>query len=137
MMKHLLFPVIVTIFSVPIQAQHGDVNLSGEQYVETQLALLNGVTEMLNLPTITDAPDEVAVGIQQLVGHLRVLATYKQEIPALELEKAQAGANKKARTHAAGQAFLAAINKTAANNFYNSSKLAGAIRELSIALELL
>lgn len=71
------------------------------------------------------------------MGHLRVLAAYKQEIPAPDLKKAQSAANKKARTHAVGQAFLAAINKTAANNFYNSSKLADAIRELSLALELL
>lgn len=137
MMKHLLFPAIVAILALPTQAQNGGEKLSGAQYVETQLTLLNGVTEMLNIPSIANAPDEVATGIQQLTGHLRVLAAYKQEIPASELEKAQAVANKKARTHAAGQAFLAAINKTAANNFYNSSKLADAIRELSVALELL
>lgn len=136
-MKYRLLPALVAILALPAQAQNGGEKLSGAQYVETQLTLLTGVTEMLNIPSLADAPDEVAAGIQQLVGHLRVLAAYKQEIPAPDLEKAQSAANKKARTHAVGQAFLAAINKTAANNFYNSSKLADAIRELSLALKLL
>lgn len=136
-MKHLLILTGIAVLTLPAQAQQNAESLSGAQYVETQLTLLNGVTEMLSIPSIAEAPDEVAAGIQQLLEYLRVLAACKQEIPATELEAAQAAANQKARTHALGQAFLAVINKTSANNFYNSCKLADAIRELSEILELL
>lgn len=127
----------VSVMSVSASAEVSAERISGVQYVKTQLTLLNGITEMLNIPTIADGPDEVADGIRQLVVYLRSLAACKTEIPAEELAKAEAAANKNQRTHAAGQAFLAAINKTAANNFYNSSQLAEVIRELSEVLEQL
>lgn len=119
------------VFSGTATAEVSAERISGVQYVKTQLTLLNGITEMLNIPTIADGPDEVADGIRQLVVYLRSLAACKAEIPSEELAKAEAAANKNKQTHAAGQAFLAAINKTSDNNFYNSRKLAEVIRELS------
>lgn len=127
----------VSVMSVSASAEVSTERLTGAQYVKNQLTLLNGITEMLNIPTIADGPDEVANGIRRLLAYLRSLAACKTEIPAEELSKAEAAANKNERTHAAGQAFLAAIHKTAANNFYNSNQLAEVIRELSEVLELL
>lgn len=65
-MKYRLLPALVAILALPAPAQNGGEKLSGAQYVETQLTLLTGVTEMLNIPSLADAPDEVAAGIQQL-----------------------------------------------------------------------
>ncbi len=127
----------VIIISGATQAEASTDRLSGAQYVKTQLTLLNGITEMLNIPTIADGPDEVADGIRQLIVYLRCLVAYKEKIPAEELTKAEAAANRNKRTCTIGQAFLDAINKTANNNFYNSNKLAESIRELSEVLLLL
>lgn len=118
-------------------AQTAPENMTAAQYVETQMVIIQGVTNMLNVKTIAEGPDEVAEGICQLTAYLEALTANKAQLPAEELTKAQAEAKKKARTHAIGRDFLAAINKTSDNKFYNSQKLAEAIFAFSKALEQL
>lgn len=120
----------------PASAQAAQ-QVTASQYVETQLAILKGATELLTLEGIADAPAEVAAGLNQLAQMTAALASLKSTINTSELEAAEAEVRNDPETHMVGQAFIAAVSHVSANNFYNCEQLAIAVQTLSAAMEQL
>ena len=116
----------------PAVAQEETLTVS--DYIQAQLALLDGVTELLNMPTIAQDPSDAAKGVQQLTQYAAALASLKGQLNADELAAAQGALESDPAAQAIGAGLIAAINKLADNNFYNSAELANAVQQFAAAL---
>lgn len=120
----------------PASAQAAQ-QVTASQYVEAQLAILKGATELLTLEGIAANPAEVAAGLNQLAQMTAALASLKSSINAAELEAAEAEVRTDPETHMVGQAFIAAVTHVSSKNFYNCEQLAIAVQTLNAAMEQL
>ena len=116
----------------PAAAQEETLTVS--DYIQAQQALLGGVTELLNMPTVAQDPADTAKGVQQLAQYAAALASLKSQLNADELAVAQGALESDPSAQIIGAGFIAAVNKLADNNFYNSSELATAVQQFVAAL---
>ena len=116
----------------PAAAQEETLTVS--DYIQAQLALLGGVTELLNMPTVAQDPADTAKGVQQLAQYAAALASLKSQLNADDLAAAQGALESDPSAQIIGAGFIAAVNKLADNNFYNSSELATAVQQFVAAL---
>lgn len=117
----------------PAAAQ--EEKLTVADYIQTQLALLSGMNELLALPTIAEDPADVAKGVQVLTQYAAALVSMKGQLNAEELAAAQGALESNPAAQAIGSGFIAAVNKLADNNFYNSSELATAVQQFAAVLD--
>ncbi len=103
-------------------------------YIQTQQALLSGVTELLNLSHIAEQPDDVAEGIEYLTKYAAALVYLKGQLNADELATAQGNLESDPSAQTIGAAFIAAVNKLNDNQFYNSPRLASALQDFTALL---
>ena len=127
---------------VPAEAQQAGQDISASEFVEAQIAIIQGMTGLLTIkgiekeaPTVEKEAPTVAAGINQLAGMIQQLAPLKpaasaQDIAIIETELAD-----KARTSAA--ALQRALETTVENNFYNSPELAEAVQNFVAAFRML
>lgn len=132
--KHFILAAVPALVA-PVQAQEQGEALSASDFVQAQMNILKGITEMLNIKQIADAPQEVAAGINQLSGMLVQLAGCKptatpQEIATINAEMGD-------ETREVASALQQALQKTADNNFYNSQELIAAIQNFVAAMQSL
>ena len=132
--KHFILAAVPALVA-PAQAQLQSETLSASDFVQAQMNILKGITEMLNIKQIASDPQEVAAGINQLSGMLVQLAACKptatpQEIATINAEMGD-------ETMAIASALQQALQKTADNNFYNSQELLAAIQNFVAAMQSL
>ena len=111
-----------------------DQQITVEDYIRTQMAILNGVTELLTLDGIAEAPAEVAAAINQLSQHAAALVSLKGMVNADDLAAAQGNLEADASAQMIGAAFVKAVNDLADKNFYNSNELATAVQNFVAVL---
>lgn len=116
----------------PATAQEEELTVA--DYIQAQLALLSGMNELLSMPTIAQDPADVAKGVQQLTQYAAALVSIKGQLNAEELATAQGALESNPAAQAIGAGFIAAVNKLADNNFYNSSELATAVQQFAAVL---
>lgn len=118
---------VASVLVAPALAQEQAFTV--EDYIKTQMALLNGMTELLNSKSIADAPGEVAAAVNQLNQYAAVLVNLKGQLNADDLAVAQGQLEVDAAAQATGVAFIAAVNALAEKQFYNSNELATAVQQ--------
>lgn len=130
--KHFILAA-VPVLVAPAQAQLQSETLSASDFVQAQMNILKGVTEMLNIKQIANDPQEVATGINQLSSMLVQLAACKPAATPQEIAiiNAEMGTEAKAVSVALQQA----LQKTVDNNFYNSQELLAAIQNFVAAMQ--
>ena len=116
----------------PAVAQEETLTVS--DYIQAQLALLDGVTELLNMPTIAQDPSDAAKGLNQLTQYAAALVSMKGLLNADELATAQGALENNPAAQAVGAGFMQAVNRTMDNKFYNSNELATALRDFAAVL---
>ena len=124
--------VAVAVLVAPAVAQEQQITVA--DYILSQQALLGGVTELLNLPTIAEDPDSVAAAIEELTKYAVTLVSLKSELNAEELAIAQGNLESDPAAQAVGSGFISAVNQLNARQFYNSQRLATALQNFAAAL---
>lgn len=122
-------------FICTVNAQELDHSLSAAEFVQAQIHLLQGVTQILNIKHIAEAPQEAAAGINQLSGCILQLAASKPTATPEEIATIHTdiGTDAKAITSSLQQA----LQKTIDNNFYNSQELLTAIQHFVSCMQQL
>lgn len=123
---------VTTVLVAPAIAQ--EQTFTVKDYIQTQMALLNGMTELLNNKNIAEAPSEVAAAVKQLTQYAVVLVNLKGQLNADDLAAAQGNLEIDPVAQATGTAFVAAVQSLAEKNFYNSNELATAVQQFLAAL---
>ena len=136
MNKYLPLALIsVPAIICPSHAQDMGKTLSASEFVQAQMNILKGVTELLNIKSIADAPQEVAASINQLSAMLVALAQYKpvttpEEVALIETEFTE-------ETKEVSLALQQALQKTVDMNFYGSEELLAAIQNFANSMQQL
>ena len=125
---YLLFGALPAIIA-PAMAQQSDVSISASDFVQTQIAIIKSMTELLTMQGIAEAPQEVAAGINQLAGMVQQLTTLKPVATEADKEMIETELADQART--AALELQKALEATVANNFYNSQELADAVQNFA------
>ena len=120
---------------VPAEAQQVGQDISASEFVEAQIAIIQGMTGLLTIKGIEKEAPTVAAGINQLTGMIQQLAPLKPAASAQDAALIETELADKARTSAA--ALQRALEKTVENNFYNSQELAEAIQNFAAAFRML
>lgn len=118
------------IATAPAQEQKFTV----QDYIRTQMALLNGMNELLALKHIAEDPGDVAKAINQLTQYGAALVSLKSSLNADELAAAQGNLEADPSAQAIGAAFINAVNALADQNFYGSNELATAVQNFAAVL---
>lgn len=118
------------IATAPAQEQKFTV----QDYIRTQMALLNGMNELLALKHIAEDPGDVAKAINQLTQYGAALVSLKSSLNADELAAAQGNLEADPAAQATGGAFINAVNALADQNFYGSNELATAVQNFAAVL---
>ncbi|MBQ3217583.1 MAG: hypothetical protein IJB33_01765 [Akkermansia sp.] len=118
------------IATAPAQEQKFTV----QDYIRTQMALLNGMNELLALKHIAEDPGDVAKAINQLTQYGAALVSLKSSLNADELAAAQGNLEADPAAQAIGAAFINAVNALADQNFYGSNELATAVQNFAAVL---
>ncbi|MBQ7024933.1 MAG: hypothetical protein IJN29_15260 [Akkermansia sp.] len=118
------------IATAPAQEQKFTV----QDYIRTQMALLNGMNELLALKHIAEDPGDVAKAINQLTQYGAALVSLKSSLNADELAAAQGNLEADPAAQATGAAFINAVNALADQNFYGSNELATAVQNFAAVL---
>lgn len=133
-----VFPVLFATLPAlvaPVSAQQTEETISTSEFVETQLAIIKGMTGLLTVKGIENAPETVAAGINQLAGMVHQLAALK---PAATAEDAAVIETELAdQARAAALELQQALETTVERNFYNSQELADAIQNFAAAFQSL
>lgn len=127
-----LVPAAVAVVVAPAMAQDGQITVA--DYIQTQQALLSGVTELMNLPIIAEDPNDVAAAIEELTKYAAALVSLKGQLNADELAAAQGNLESDPVAQSVGAGFVAAVNKLNDNQFYNSPRLAAALQNFAALL---
>ncbi len=125
-----LAAVPAMIASAPAQEQQFTV----QDYIQNQMALLNGMNELLALKHISEDPGDVAKAINQLAQYGAALVSLKSQLNADELAAAQGNLESDPVAQATGAAFISAVNALADQNFYGSNELATAVQNFVAVL---
>lgn len=123
---------VTTILVAPAIAQ--EQSLTVEDYIKTQMLLLNGMTELLNNKNIAESPAEVADAVKHLTQYAVALVSLKGQLNADDLAAAQGNLEVDPAAQATGAAFVAAVHSLAEKNFYNSNELATAVQQFLAVL---
>ena len=131
---YLLFGALPAIIA-PAMAQQSDVSISAADFVQTQIAIIKSMTELLTMQGIAEAPQEVAAGINQLAGMVQQLAALQPKATAEDAAIIETELADKART--AALELQQALEATVERNFYNSQELADAIQNFAASFQAL
>ena len=118
----------------PAMAQQEE-NISATDFVEAQLAIIKGMTELLQVKGIENDPQSVANGINQLAGMVQQLAALQPQATAEDAAIIETELADKART--AALELQQALEATVERNFYNSQELADAIQNFAASFQAL
>lgn len=120
---------------LPATAQQTDQTISASEFVETQMAIIKGMTALLSVKGIESNPQAVAGGIDKLSEMVWKLSAIK---PAYDSRQAALVETELAdQARAAAQALQHALELTVEQNFYNSQELATAIQGFVAAFKAL
>ena len=119
----------------PAMAQQAEENISATDFVEAQLAIVKGMTELLQMKGIENDPQSVANGINQLAGMVQQLAALQPQATAEDAAIIETELADKART--AALELQQALEATVERNFYNSQELADAIQNFAASFQAL
>ena len=119
----------------PAVAQQADQTISVSEFVEAQIAVINGMTELLSVKGIEKDPQPVADGINQLAGMIHQLAALKPVATAEDAAIIETDYADKAR--AAATELHRVLELTVERNFYNSQALAEAVQNFAAAFRTL
>lgn len=119
----------------PAMAQQAEENISATDFVEAQLAIIKGMTELLQVKGIENDPQSVANGINQLAGMVQQLAALQPKATAEDAAIIETELADKART--AAMELQQALEATMERNFYNSQELADAIQNFAASFQAL
>lgn len=124
--------VVVATQITPAWAQSQQLTVEG--YIQTQQALIGGVTELLRLPSIAEDPDDVAVAIEELSKYAAALVSMKGQLDAEELAAAQGELEYDSSAQMIGAAFVSEVNKLNELQFYNCARLVSAMQNFAALL---
>lgn len=119
----------------PAAAQQMEQTISASDFVEAQLAIIDGMTGLLSIKDIAKDPNSVAAGINQLTGMVHQLAAVKPVATAEDAAIIETELAEKARTAAAR--LQQALEITVEHNFYNCQELAEAVQSFAAAFRSL
>lgn len=119
----------------PAMAQQAEENISASDFVEAQLAIVKGMTELLKMKGIENDPQSVANGINQLAGMVQQLAALQPQATAEDAAVIETELADQAR--AAALELQQALEATVERNFYNSQELADAIQNFAASFQAL
>ena len=105
-----------------------------KDYIDSQMALLDGMTKLMTLDTIAENPADVAAAINQLTQYAAALVSLKSQLNADELAVAQGNLEGDAMAQMVGSAFMKAVNDLADKKFYDSAELAQAVQQFAAVL---
>ncbi len=105
-----------------------------KDYIDSQMALLDGMTKLMTLDTIAENPADVAAAINQLTQYAAALVSLKSQLNADELAVAQGNLEGDAMAQMVGAAFMKAVNDLADKKFYDSAELAQAVQQFAAVL---
>lgn len=120
---------------IPATAQQTSQEISASEFVESQMAIIKGMTALLSVKGIESNPQAVAGGIDKLSEMVWKLSTIKpahdpRQAALVETELAD-------QARAAAQGLQYALERTVEKNFYNSQELATAIQGFVAAFQSL
>lgn len=115
----------------PAAARQTDESITATDFVAAQITIIKGMTEMLTIKGIENAPQDVAAGINQLAAMVQQLAALKPAAGAEDAAVVETALADQARAAAAG--LQQALQTTADRNFYNSQELADAVQNFATA----
>ena len=130
----VLFAALPALIA-PAAAQQMEQTISASEFVEAQLAIINGMTSLLTIKYIAQDPKSVAAGINQLTGMVQQLAAVKPVATAEDAAIIETELADKARTAATG--LQQALEITVERNFYNCQELAEAVQGFAAAFRSL
>ncbi len=119
----------------PAAAQQADQTITASEFVEAQIAVIKGMTELLSVKGIEKDPQTVAGGINQLAGMIHQLAALKPVATAEDTAIIETELADQART--AATELHQALETTVERNFYNSQELAEAVQNFAAAFRSL
>lgn len=105
-----------------------------KDYIDSQMALLDGMTKLMTLDTIAENPADVAAAINQLTQYAAALVSLKSQLNADELAVAQGNLEGDAMAQMVGAAFMKAVNDLADKKFYDNAELAQAVQQFAAVL---
>lgn len=116
----------------PASAQEQTITV--KEYIDFQMAILDGATKLLTLESIAEAPGEVAAAMNQLTQYAAALVSHKNKLNADDLAAAQGNLETDPIAQATGAAFVKAVNDLADKKFHNSDELAKAVQQFAAVL---
>lgn len=134
MMNKLACIALAAVPSLVASAAAQEQQITVEDYIKTQMALLSGMNELLAIEGIAEAPGEVAAAINQLTQYAAVLVSLKGQLNADDLAAAQGNLEVDPVAQATGATFIKLVNELADKNFYNSNELATAVQNFAAVL---
>ena len=133
-MTKFTYCALVVVPAMVATATAQEQTITVKDYIDSQMAILDGMTKLLTLDTIAEAPAEVAEAINQLTQYASALVYMKSQLNADDLAAAQGNLEADAVAQMTGAAFMKAVNDAAAKNFYNSNELATAVQNFAAVL---
>ena len=133
-MNKFAYLAFATVPAMVAPASAQEQTFTVKDYIDTQMAILDGVTKLLNLDSIAEAPGDVAAAINQMNQYAAALISLKDQLNADELAAAQGNLEGDPIAQMIGSSFMKAVNDAADKNFYNSNELAQAVQQLAALL---
>lgn len=125
----------LTAIVAPAAAQPTDESITASDFVAAQITIIKGMTGLLTIKGIENAPQDVAAGINQLAAMVQQLAAMKPAAGAEDAAVVETELADQARAAATG--LQQALQATADRNFYNSQELADAVQHFATAFQSL
>lgn len=125
----LLFLAVPAIVS-PVSAQAAYETLSVSEFVQAQMNLLRGLSDILNSPDTARDPQKAAISINAISNVLASLATAKPEATMEEIAALQTELGDEPKQVAI--ALQQALQKIVSHNFYNSPELQTAVMNFAV-----
>lgn len=119
----------------PAAAQQPADAISATDFVNAQITIIEGMTELLSIKGIEKSPQDVATGINQLAGIVQQLAAVKPTASSADAALVETELADKAR--AAATKLQQVLKNTAERNFYNCQELADAIQNFALSFQAL
>ena len=133
-MNKIAYIALAAVPALVAPAAAQDQKITVSDYIETQMAILKGMNELLTIQGVAEAPGDLVPAVAQLTQYASALANLKSQLDAGELAAAQAELENDAEAQAIGHALTNSLNVLIANNFYNSKELAAVIQSFLTAL---
>lgn len=131
----LAFIAVLPAIVAPATAQQTADAISATDFVNAQITVIEGMTELLSIKGIEKSPQDVATGINQLASIVQQLAAVKPTASSADAALIETELADKAR--AAATKLQQVLETTAQRNFYNSQELADAIQNFAMSFQAL